>query len=846
MAGMLLFPFNAQAKDDFSPAIHRIRTATQILTHLRSLDRGISGPCLDHYCARIDPIRGELARLKIQLDKAIAQTQGILVWTNGMTGYNSDAEYEQYYRNKIKLYDKNSKSAVGKLYAWFMGFLDIPPEMGRGERMEMGLDFSNALLDFSDIVTGDLSKLAGAMSKALRESGADVFVGNMVGGAVTGGAGDYGVFRQVDIDGKTKANVAKVSREALQGAIKGAIGPLITAAFRKTGISDESVLGEVSRETINQAAGLLVDKYLAETGTTLKELVNPYVVGGMIVKAAGAAIARQQISKLNDRLAKLYGTMQDFERRRLFFASQWVLHSRAQKRLKEARSLVLSLLERTTKAVCTKLSALPTDLNAKYPIPDWKQNETPDPDPMLEEAQRIVEELIAVSPGIGRCWIGGKVVDERQKPVPGARVMLDLGGKQYVSRSGPQGGYRFWIAKTYPLPLAVSLTAKKKGYATGSTTVIQREFEHADIRLMEYSENVVDIAPEVHHLGDGYYKGAINSQFQRPDAEGVSLKKDFTVQESVLFDPHRQPFLVMEAKGLQEDNPVLLNGKQVAVLNSSDASGAASKIELAVDACTLKAGKNVLEIRAADSNGNGDADDFEIANVQLHFRPVAQQTSTRNTKMTPLDGVRILAGDSQRPAKKVAIDEPFVVEGKGKGECGVRPDLATVFVFPKSGGEEAGRSLRLVETGPDTGVFRTEQPMKAGDIPVEAGDQIVVRAGLRAASALVTPTAEQIAEQERRRKEQERRQKLLDAAAEAEKEFNRVTRQWKQLSDFIDEKRDQGENVDDLMVELRKRMEELNQARDRLLEARHKAGLDTGSITVGGKRWNETQAPAKP
>jgi len=215
--------------------------------------------------------------------------------------------------------------------------------------------------------------------------------------------------------------------------------------------------------------------------------------------------------------------------------------------------------------------------------------------------------------------IMGKVTSEDGSTVSGATVNFDLNGKEYSARSGSGGGYQIKLESTVKTPSSVIVIANKKGYNIGSTVVGKDNFQHADITLSKASKDVIQIDKSLHHLGDSHYGGGMNSRFQKPNAEGLSLVITFEIPESrsttgmVIAGAE----LTMTAKGLEEQNPVLINDKKIGILATSNPDGSATKLRIPVGSCALHGGKNTLTVRSVDSNQNGDLDDFEFANIQI-------------------------------------------------------------------------------------------------------------------------------------------------------------------------------------------------------------------------------------
>ncbi|RMF94034.1 MAG: DUF11 domain-containing protein, partial [Nitrospinota bacterium] len=333
--------------------------------------------------------------------------------------------------------------------------------------------------------------------------------------------------------------------------------------------------------------------------------------------------------------------------------------------------------------------------------------------------------------------LSGTVSSTEGTPLPGASVSVEIGGKIYSALSDAKGGYRVEIPGDFPVPDQLIIRADKEGYNTSTSIVKREEFPRADIRLSKVSKDVLPIDASLHHLGNGHYQGAINSRFQKPEAEATDYTREFEVPEDRLSASSAIGIkLRLTVKGAEEENPILINGKKVGTLNASHPDGSATVVEIPIDPCALKPGKNTLEIRADGSNANGDIDDFEFANIQLLFKP-GEELSPGSKELAELSSLQVMDEGFTRGLQEVSPGGKFSIEAKGKSACASLKDVALVQVYPKSKGEDAGIRVELIETGPATGVFRSERPVSVSGLGVRAGDRLVVRSGVRGTSVPV-------------------------------------------------------------------------------------------------------------
>ncbi|MDX8405743.1 MAG: hypothetical protein R8K50_06270 [Mariprofundus sp.] len=334
--------------------------------------------------------------------------------------------------------------------------------------------------------------------------------------------------------------------------------------------------------------------------------------------------------------------------------------------------------------------------------------------------------------------ISGTISSSDGSALSGAVAVVEIGDKRYTGQSGTDGSYQVRITKAASIPDALIIMANKKRYNTGSTVVSKIDFQHADISLSKSSDNVIQIDKLLHHLGNSHFGGKINSQFQKPKAEGVSLSLSFEVSSGRLASDVAvvNAELRMTAKGLEEQNPVLINNKKVGILATSNPDGSATTVRLSLGPCILHSGENILTIKSADSNQNGDLDDFEFANIQLVFKS-GKDMEPDAKRFAKLSSVHAMDAGFGGIIKKIVVTGQFAVSAKGKGECQSLKDVALVNIYREGKKEDSAIVDRLVETGPDSGVFHSDKPLTVKSIGAEAGEKIVIRSGIRGVSLLV-------------------------------------------------------------------------------------------------------------
>lgn len=226
-----------------------------------------------------------------------------------------------------------------------------------------------------------------------------------------------------------------------------------------------------------------------------------------------------------------------------------------------------------------------------------------------------------IAPAIGA--LRGVVRDKSAgTPLANATIRVDLAGSDPVSAQTNDAGEYTLALPQVPDNFAVSATAS--GYEPAARNVsgadlAGREIK-ADFELEPETEMVIAVEddPEVHHLGNDRFEGAINSQFQR-SSEGPALMGEFDLRE-IQVPPHvERAEVTMLVKGVQCPHQLLINDQMLRTkIDKAPQDGSFGEISAALDPDLLRAGTNTIEIRAVSCRG--DLDDFEFVNVQIRLR----------------------------------------------------------------------------------------------------------------------------------------------------------------------------------------------------------------------------------
>lgn len=218
---------------------------------------------------------------------------------------------------------------------------------------------------------------------------------------------------------------------------------------------------------------------------------------------------------------------------------------------------------------------------------------------------------------------------ETGEPISSARIRLDLpDADPIVARSNARGQYRLRVPPGIPDNVAISAVAA--GYTPASINVSVEEIERAESRggaltrdfdLTPLAWDVIPIEPDpqVHHLGNNEFEGAINSQFQR-DSEGLVYEATFTLDANQTGSSIRSAELLVLAKGAQANNPIRINGRELeGFIVETPRDGSFGELVFRVPPRWLRAGQNTIQIESV--RGSNDLDDFEFVNPRIRLRP---------------------------------------------------------------------------------------------------------------------------------------------------------------------------------------------------------------------------------
>ena len=213
--------------------------------------------------------------------------------------------------------------------------------------------------------------------------------------------------------------------------------------------------------------------------------------------------------------------------------------------------------------------------------------------------------------------LSGLVQDESGVAVSGATVTLSSVDCDYSVMTNSDGSFALNFA-TDLVPEGVALTVYKDGYAPSALPLDlgnRNALDVGNIILEDLGPELVvlELVPELHHLGDDDFSGSINSGFQRI-SEGTVFQKNFSL--STAQAEASSVTITLLAKGLQLSNRLEINGNLVGYLNNSPSDGSYGTVTYSIPMGVLQSGVNTLVIESSQ-NAFGNYDDFEFTNVVL-------------------------------------------------------------------------------------------------------------------------------------------------------------------------------------------------------------------------------------
>ena len=229
---------------------------------------------------------------------------------------------------------------------------------------------------------------------------------------------------------------------------------------------------------------------------------------------------------------------------------------------------------------------------------------------------------MAISDLIGNSVVevSGVVTAESGTPIESVNVRIPLDNRHYETLTNASGAYTLRLPND-ELPSGFLVLAHKDGYVPAGESFARTGNQRlrVDIVLEEAERDQVflDDFITLHHLGDDSFSGGINSQFQMR-TEGTSFEIGFDLDPEFLNYQDVQISLL--AKGLQQPNELIINGKIIGLLDSSAGSGRFTRVtfDFGEPALFLKPGANTLRVNS-HRNSDGDYDDFEFTNIMLEF-----------------------------------------------------------------------------------------------------------------------------------------------------------------------------------------------------------------------------------
>lgn len=235
------------------------------------------------------------------------------------------------------------------------------------------------------------------------------------------------------------------------------------------------------------------------------------------------------------------------------------------------------------------------------------------------EVSNMVSYTVADFSAIG--IISGHVtISDTGKPLPGAAIRLDI-PNSYTQVTTDSNGY-------YSLPIPslgnyFLMSVGKDGYIPQTANISKNNLLASgsltqDFALKAAQNNVLilEIVPEVHHLGDDVFNGSFNSQFQQV-SEGIEYIDTFITNANQLPPYYKTAELHVTVKGTECYDPVYINSVEIGSFYGSPSDGSFGEIIIPLnDISILKTVSNTLRINTVECN---TFDDFEYANILIYL-----------------------------------------------------------------------------------------------------------------------------------------------------------------------------------------------------------------------------------
>ncbi|MFW1800898.1 PKD domain-containing protein [Acinetobacter nematophilus] len=220
-----------------------------------------------------------------------------------------------------------------------------------------------------------------------------------------------------------------------------------------------------------------------------------------------------------------------------------------------------------------------------------------------------------------------------EKPVSlaGGEVSFNLGSERYVAPVNQNGQFSLnfggalqnaptWVAGTYQKEGFVTQTIHIKVNG-GTTSTVPLQINAVPLSDADVAVSSSYGAPsDLHHLGDNYYQGSVNSQLQI-SSQGLTWGAVVAgVDKSLLYKYPAGICVTLDIRGVNAGNHDLVIFEDEAIeLSPSPSDGSFGR---QTHCFTKKPATHIsgslLKIES-HHDGSGDYDDFEFINVKVHF-----------------------------------------------------------------------------------------------------------------------------------------------------------------------------------------------------------------------------------
>jgi hypothetical protein len=249
--------------------------------------------------------------------------------------------------------------------------------------------------------------------------------------------------------------------------------------------------------------------------------------------------------------------------------------------------------------------------------------------------------------------VTGRIVDSNGAGISNSTISmpgLDQNGlaQTFTTASDSNGDFTLDFDNA-DVPDTVALTVAKEGYIPSARSFNKGSGNSVSLgnialELQGVDVLVLELVPDLHHLGDDSFGGAFNSQFQK-STEGTSFSRSFRPTSTQMTASNAT--ITLLAKGLQASNSLSLGINLVGNLDTSPSDGSFGTITFSDIPISYFSSFGNTTLRISAASQFGDYDDFEFTNVIIRFNLTSSTPIVPNAPRDITASWRIHSGFSR-------------------------------------------------------------------------------------------------------------------------------------------------------------------------------------------------------